>query len=365
MPIFNQAYCVMQNNKHRNTIKVLFKGKEMSLTFTKRAVFGGIIASSLSAVTHASPPMEGFTISPSIGYYNFDNDRKTDNDAAYSLGLGYQFDNPWAIEFNYLKADSEKGGKKVGVNEFRVDGLFAIPLFESTNFTPYAAAGIGMADFSKASNSNNAFINAGGGIKYSITEAVALRADFRLINDIEESNLDNITTIGVQYTFGRSHKYTASNDSDIDTYVQQEEPEQIVAAVEPEPEVVEPIVEPVAEEPANTVNLVVPFATNSANVQQKFYPEIEQLAMYLEDHPKATVSIEGYTDDSGPADYNKKLSEKRANAISNVLTNTFNISQERVSSIGYGEEKHLVENDTPEHREENRRVIAIISDNDA
>lgn len=376
-------YDTERNNKHakRTLENVYLRRKEMSLTLTKRTIFGGIIAASSISTLALAAPTEGFTISPSIGYYNFDNDRKTDNDTAYSLGLGYQFNSPWAVEFNYLNADSKKSGQKVGVNEYRLDGLYSLPEFKNTNLTPYLAAGVGTADFSKASDSNNAFVNAGGGVKYAINDALALRADFRLVKDVEDNHLDNITTVGVQYTFGTSHKSAASDNSDSDAYAQPQETAEPVAAVTEQQPVEDkaPMVEqaqpveptpapkpaPAVVAPVHAVNLVVPFATNSAEVQQKFYPEIAKLAAYLEAEPKATVMIEGYTDNKGAASYNKKLSEKRAEAISNVLVTTFNISKDRVSSIGYGEEKPLMANDTAEHRKANRRVVAVVSKNEA
>ena len=342
----------------------------MSLTLRKRTIVGGIIAASSISTVALAAPTEGFTISPSIGYYDFDSDRDTDNDAAYSLGLGYQFDNPWAVEFTYLNADSEKNGQDVGVDEYRLDGLYHFSEFSNTSITPYVAAGVGIADFSDASDSTNAFVNAGGGLKYAINDALSLRADFRLIKDVEDNHLDNLTSLGVTYTFGTSHQSSSSDDSD--AYAQQEA-EPAPAPVEAQPEPVaepEPVVEPMPEPepvvvPVHKVDLVVPFATNSADVQQKYYPEIKDLADYLEAMPSATVVIEGYTDDRGAASYNKALSERRAAAISDVLINTFNVSADRVSSVGYGEENPLMDNDTAANREANRRVVAVVSTNEA
>jgi OOP family OmpA-OmpF porin len=109
------------------------------------------------------------------------------------------------------------------------------------------------------------------------------------------------------------------------------------------------------------VKLNVLFGNNKTDVEQKYYPEIEKLAMYLKEHPQSTVLIEGHTDDSGAASYNQTVSEKRAKAIADVLIRTFEVSEDRVSAIGYGEDTPLFDNDTAEHRKANRRVVAIIS----
>lgn len=113
------------------------------------------------------------------------------------------------------------------------------------------------------------------------------------------------------------------------------------------------------------VKLNIQFASNQTKVQQKFYPEIEKLATYLTENPDTTVVIEGHTDDTGAASYNQKVSEERANAIADVLVEIFGIPENRVSAIGYGEDKPLFDNDSAEHRQANRRVVAVISDNQA
>jgi OmpA-OmpF porin, OOP family len=349
----------------------------MSFKIAKRTLLSSIIAASSVSTLALAQQQEGFTVTPSIGYYNMDSDRDTKDDQAYSLGLGYQFNNPWAVEFVYLNADSKQsgGGGDVDVDQYRIDGLYHLPDVSPLNLTPYLAAGVGTADFSNGGN-NNTQVNAGGGLKYAINDTVSLRADFRLVDDVEDHHLDNVTSLGVQMTFGGSSANSTSNDDDytpVEQTYTQVEPEpaaqpqetQQPEAVTEEPVAASPIAEEapaqpeVVAEPPGKIN--IQFGLNKTNVEQKFYPEIEKIAIFLKDNPESTVVIEGHTDDSGAASYNQKLSEKRAQAISDVLTNTFEISATRVEAIGYGEERPFVENDTEAHREANRRVVAIIS----
>ncbi|RBP83777.1 flagellar motor protein MotB [Marinomonas rhizomae] len=169
----------------------------MSMLLNKRTLFISLIAA--SSVTQAQQE-EGVTIAPSIGYYNMDNHRGVDNTTALSLGLGYQFDNPWAVEFVYLNADSDTSvsGNNVDVDQYRLDALYH--LAEQGNWSPYLAAGVGTTDFSPGEN--NALINAGGGVKYALNQDFSLRADFRLIKDTEDHELDNLTMVGLHYVFG-------------------------------------------------------------------------------------------------------------------------------------------------------------------
>jgi len=192
----------------------------MSFLLNKRVFFASLIAA--SSIAQAQPE-EGFTIAPSIGYYNMDNHRGIKNDTALSLGLGYQFGNPWAVELVYLNTDSKAstGGASVDADQFRLDGLYHLE--ERNQFTPYLAAGVGTTDFSPGSN--NALINAGGGLKYALNDTLSLRGDFRLIRDVEDHELDNLTTIGLHFVFGGDLIKTAALKEKFAEAVEEKKPE--------------------------------------------------------------------------------------------------------------------------------------------
>lgn len=352
----------------------------MSLLFSKRTLFSGIIAaSSLSTVAFAAQPQEGFTVTPSIGHYHFDNDTNIDDDTSYSLGLGYQFNNPWGVEFTYLNADSKKNGNKVGVDEYRLDGIYNVQQFSTTKLTPYLAGGIGAVDYSKAADGTHTQVNLGGGVKYAVAQNLDLRGDFRLVNDLEKHKLDNVTSIGVQYTFGGpSHSSNDTSDnsdySDASTTTAMTEQAQPVDQSTVNDQAADKMAadkmaaDKAAADKAAAKKAAMPpkqklditFAKNSATVKQEEYSQLNKLATYLKASPDSTVRIEGYTDDSGKAAYNVKLSEKRAKAVADVLVNTFDISQDRITTKGYGEANPEVPNDTQAHREQNRRVISVL-----
>jgi OOP family OmpA-OmpF porin len=71
------------------------------------------------------------------------------------------------------------------------------------------------------------------------------------------------------------------------------------------------------------------------------------------------VSIEGHCDAIGSDAYNQVLSEKRAKAVYDYLAQN-GIEPARMKTVGYGKKKPLVPNDTPAHRDINRRVELII-----
>ncbi len=82
---------------------------------------------------------------------------------------------------------------------------------------------------------------------------------------------------------------------------------------------------------------------------------INQVYAVLKKYPDIRVKIAGHTDSDGTKENNLKLSQKRANAIKRYLVKK-GIKAKRLVAIGYGESRPLVKNDTPAHKQINRRV---------
>jgi len=79
----------------------------------------------------------------------------------------------------------------------------------------------------------------------------------------------------------------------------------------------------------------------------------------IEEHPNTNIRIEGHTDNTGSDDYNQNLSEKRADAVKDWLIEN-GCSPDNLTTIGYGESKPIVSNDSESGRQQNRRVEIII-----
>ena len=72
------------------------------------------------------------------------------------------------------------------------------------------------------------------------------------------------------------------------------------------------------------------------------------------------VVIEGHTDSTGSAAVNALLSKKRAEAVRQYFIANGTLNEDQVTSIGYGSERPLAPNDTPEGRAINRRIDVVI-----
>lgn len=84
------------------------------------------------------------------------------------------------------------------------------------------------------------------------------------------------------------------------------------------------------------------FQYDSSDLQSSATNQLQKLATLIKRNPKATFSVEGYTDSFGPPDYNLELSQRRAESVKAYLVNVMNISPEQISTRGYGQSKFIV-----------------------
>jgi len=110
-----------------------------------------------------------------------------------------------------------------------------------------------------------------------------------------------------------------------------------------------------------SMNLNVNFPINSAVLPKELVNEVEELATFMKRYANTIAVIEGHSDNLGDASYNRFLSQKRAETIRKILISQFNISENRLRAIGYGEDKPVADNQTSEGRQQNRRVVAVIN----
>ena len=108
------------------------------------------------------------------------------------------------------------------------------------------------------------------------------------------------------------------------------------------------------------IKMDVKFPNNSSILSKDNYAEISKVANFLKQFDGTKVTVEGHTDSNGSNEYNKMLSQRRADSVKNSLIKDFNIAAERVSAVGYGEEKPVADNSTAEGRAENRRVVGVV-----
>lgn len=99
----------------------------------------------------------------------------------------------------------------------------------------------------------------------------------------------------------------------------------------------------------------ITFKTNSAELDPSFYKVLNSVNLIVRKYDKTVVEVAGHTDNTGSAQYNQKLSERRANAVAQYLESQ-GLASNRVVTVGAGETRPAADNSTPEGRQANRRV---------
>lgn len=107
----------------------------------------------------------------------------------------------------------------------------------------------------------------------------------------------------------------------------------------------------------------VRFDTNKSTLTAAAKANLDKLVPVFNQYPDTDIQIYGYTDSTGTAEYNLKLSEQRAASVKAYLTSK-GLSSSRFVTSGLGIADPIATNDTPEGRSQNRRVEFAITANE-
>ena len=124
----------------------------------------------------------------------------------------------------------------------------------------------------------------------------------------------------------------------------------------PPPKAVAPVVVPVVAPKAAMVTLRVNFDTNKYTIRPADLAELQKAIEFAKKNPGAKIHVVGYTDSTGSAKLNQKLSENRAEAVKKYLVGEGPIAGEKITSEGKGAADPVGDNKTKEGKFLNRRV---------
>lgn len=104
----------------------------------------------------------------------------------------------------------------------------------------------------------------------------------------------------------------------------------------------------------------ITFAVDSADVSSNFYSVLDSVAIVVDEYDKTLIEVMGHTDSTGSHEYNQKLSERRAQSVTDYFASR-EIIPGRLQDYGYGESYPVADNDSEQGRARNRRVeIALV-----
>ena len=102
------------------------------------------------------------------------------------------------------------------------------------------------------------------------------------------------------------------------------------------------------------------FALNSANLTSDARERLAKVAGILIAYPDIRVEVDGYTDNTGPMNFNQQLSQQRADTVRQYLVSQ-GVPSGSMDSKGFGPNDPIASNDTPDGRKQNRRVNMVVS----
>jgi len=115
-----------------------------------------------------------------------------------------------------------------------------------------------------------------------------------------------------------------------------------------------------------TGETTVLFKLNQAKLDDDDKAKLDMIASGVGSLKHYFIAVEGYTDKTGPADYNMQLSRRRADAVVQYLAAEKNVDFNHIHTIGFGEAKPIDEGKTRDARAKNRRVeVQIYSEDEA
>lgn len=351
----------------------------------------------------------GITVTPLLlGYHYVDGISKTedkqgeqfsnthqDNDLYTGAGIGIELTPTIALELEYGETDSDAldaNGDNVTGHDFEqksYSGNFTIGTetfsgYTNSPFKPYVLIGAGQSKTSMAfddgrkETSKDTIGNLGLGAYYRINDALSLRGEGRAIYNFDNDWWEGLALAGLNVVLG-GHLAPAA-------------PVVEPTPVEPAPVILidgdddqDGVLNSVDKCPGTPLNVVVDadgcpreipvddalrmelrvfFDNDKTVIKDQYKPEIQKVAEKMSEYPNSTASIEGHASKTGPsARYNQRLSEARANAVKSMLVNQFGVAPQRISTVGYGYDRPIADNNTAEGRAMNRRVYAIITGN--
>ncbi|MGO2075980.1 OmpA family protein [Pseudoalteromonas sp. AOP31-A2-14] len=327
-----------------------------------------IALAATSASAFAAEKTEGFYIGVFGDYYdaswkdlNMYQNLEVNESANWGAEAGYRFSDNWSarleyadMDFNAFLANPIPNGNRDDVDGERY-GIDALYHFDGGPF--YGLFGV--KEITVATD--NTFLNAGVGYQHFITDGLFFNAETSVYQGLDRGYTDVNAKLGINYLFGQSSvveepveaapEPVVATDTDNDGVIDADDQ----CANTPMTDAVDATGCTVYEEQEVTTSLLVTFPHDLAMVDQKYFDDIAEVAKFLKEFPETTVVLEGHSSAVGEAAYNKTLSEKRADDVAEELIKD-GISADRISTVGYGEERLKNEDYTLEAHAENRRV---------
>ena len=311
-----------------------------------------------------------------------------------ALGVELTPSTQFQVEYGVSNTDAvnDAGTISLDAEQEMISGNFLIGTEEFTGYTdnafkPYVLVGAGQSKIEVedaagnfVTGSKDTIGNLGLGAMYRINDALSLRGEARAIHNFDESWWEGMALAGLEVVLGGHLAPTVAVPPMQEPLVDTAPVVVVESDLDSDGDGVPDSIDACPGTPMNVVvdergcpvqvdiedtlkmELRVFFDNDKSIIKNQYKPEIAKVAEKMREYPNSVASIEGHASKTGPsAAYNQRLSEARAVAVKSMLTNEFGIAPNRLSTVGYGYDRPIADNNTEEGRAMNRRVFAIIT----
>jgi OOP family OmpA-OmpF porin len=298
--------------------------------------------------------------------YASDSDKKhtaewkgVDDGNGVGLNIGYRISESWGIRAEYVRQDLDSTLIKDGVEGNRV----GLDLLYYVDSLPIYVAG-GIKNFTTGRSASAA--NLGLGIDMFTNDNLAIFVEANRYQGISKSFADHGIKLGLTYAFGSApaaaptaapEPVAAIGDADQDGVTDDKDQ----CANTPATDKVDAVGCSIFTEKEVSITLNAQFDNDSSVVKEQYHADIEKLADFLKRFPNTDVEIGGHASNVGAPAYNLGLSQRRADAVAQILVSKFGIDSSRVKSVGYGITKPKAAGNTKAAHAINRRIEAIVT----
>ncbi len=282
--------------------------------------------------------------------------------------LGYQLDNYSAVQLDHDHLDFEQTDLKTKAYTL----AYVLSTDNTAKIYPFLKAGLGIAqhkfDQSSFPNKNQIGVKLGLGLNFDLIKYLGLQAGIsyhyfdKVTDTAKNAQLVN-PYIGIKFNFGketvaavteRIEKAVAKTDTDKDGVADEDDKCPNTAAGTKVNSY------GCADKETASVKLNVLFKTGQAVITDDSQAEIIKFADFMKQYPNVKAHIKGYTDNTGAEALNIRISNNRAQAVKKSLIAN-GINADRIQATGYGPKDPIADNTSDAGRQQNRRVVAEIT----
>ena len=305
--------------------------------------------------------------------FDFHSDQAQEDDQGFQLGFEMPLTERFAFDVEYSEIESQTtyNTQEMDVN-FLHYGL-NYNFNQISGFQPYVGAGLGNLEIRNAVIGSEHTFDLNAGVKYFFGNNWLAKFEAMFISPSGSYDRDYAVSLSVGYAFGSRDRRPVAAPAPAPAPAQQvvsapldSDGDGVIDANDRCPNTNRNLAVDangcvILDSEQVSQNLSVNFDFDRAVVKDQYQTEIADFAEFMEEYNNTRATIEGHTNSVGTEEYNQGLSERRANAVRDVLVNRYGIAASRLTAVGFGESRPIDNNTTAAGRAMNRRIQAAVS----